>query len=143
IKYGQTFSHNPRGGHRRMTRYMEDVSIYALLWILSANSIAQSLFLYLLETPNAYQDKIRWFIFDEFGVVVSERSLYRVFKKRRWSRKMMTQRALQQSMPLRADWIARIRGYLKEQFVFLDESACNSRMMDRKYGWSAIGAPAL
>jgi transposase len=39
--------------------------------------------------------------------------------------------------------MARIRSYLKEQFVFLDESACNSRTLDRKYGWSLIGEPAL
>jgi len=27
--------------------------------------------------------------------------------------------------------------------VFVDESACNSRTMDRKYGWSLVGEPAL
>jgi hypothetical protein len=66
---------------------------------------------------------MRWFIYDEFGLVVSERAIRRVMRKRRWLKKVMTQRALQQSGVLRADWIAKIRGYSKEQFVFVNESA--------------------
>ena len=87
-------------------------------------------------------DEMRWFLYDDFDVVVSERSIRRLFKRRRWSRKVMVQRALQQNRRLRAAWIARIREYYAKQFVFVDESAANSRTMDRKYGWSPIGKPA-
>lgn len=88
-------------------------------------------------------DEMRWFLYDEFDLIVSERSIRRIMTRRRWSKKVMEKRALEQSQFLRADWIARIRGYSAEQFVFVDESACNSRTADRKYGWSPIGEPCL
>ena len=30
-----------------------------------------------------------------------------------------------------------------EQMIFVDESAANERTMDRKFGWSPIGTPAV
>ena len=84
-----------------------------------------------------------WFIFDEFGVVTTERTIRRLFRERQWSRKVMRQVAKQRSQYLREDWIARIKDYHRNQFVFVDESACNQRSMDRKYGWSPVNTPAV
>lgn len=84
---------------------------------------------------------MRWFLFDEFEIVTTERSLRQIFRRRRWSRKAIQWRAKQQSLTLRLDWMVRIKDYQKEQFVFLDESACNARTMDRKVGWSEVGVP--
>jgi hypothetical protein len=55
----------------------------------------------------------------------------------------MRQVAKQRSRYLREDWVARIKDYHQDQFVFVDESASNQRSMDRKYGWSPINTPAI
>jgi len=49
--------------------------------------------------------------------------------------------ARQRNPGLRDDWIIRICGYRRNQFVFVDESACNEKTMDRKYGWAPINEP--
>ena len=36
-------------------------------------------------------------------------------------------------------WIGRQATWRASQLVFLDESACNERTGDRKYGWAPIG----
>src|SRR4051812_6030811 len=84
---------------------------------------------------------MRWFLFDEFDVVVNERTLRRLFRRKRWSLKQMQMRAKQQSMELRLEWITRIKDFTQEQFVFVDESAANARTLDRKRGWSEEGVP--
>ena len=50
--------------------------------------------------------------------------------------------AQQRNLGLRDDWIIRICGYRRDQFVFVDELACNEKTMDRKYGWALINEPA-
>jgi hypothetical protein len=84
---------------------------------------------------------MRWFLFNEFNIIVNERTLRRLLRRKRWSRKQMQMRAKQQSMELRLEWITRIKDYTREQFVFVDESAANTRTLDRKYGWSEVGVP--
>jgi hypothetical protein len=60
----------------------------------------------------------------------------------RWSRKIATKRAKEQSDPLRRVYLARVaQHYIADQIVALDESACNERTGDRKYGWSPINTP--
>ena len=39
-------------------------------------------------------------------------------------------------------WQKRLTEWAAEQLLYLDESACNERTMDRKYGWSEVGTPA-
>jgi hypothetical protein len=36
----------------------------------------------------------------------------------------------------------RLIEWTPEQLVYVDESACNERTSDRKYGWSPVGLPA-
>ena len=48
----------------------------------------------------------------------------------------------QRNLGLRDDWIIRTCGYRRDQFIFVDESACNEKTMDRKYGWAPINEPA-
>jgi len=108
-----------------------------------SSQIEDALFEFLTESPDVYYSEMLWFIFDEFGVVTTERTVRRVLRKRQWSRKVMRQVAKQRSQYLREDWIARIKDYHRDQFVFVDESACNQRSMDRKYGWSPVNTPAI
>ena len=60
----------------------------------------------------------------------------------RWSHKLATKRAKEQSEPLRRFYLARMaQQYKAEQIVALDTSACNERTGYHKYGWSPIGEP--
>lgn len=53
----------------------------------------------------------------------------------RWSRKIATKKAAEQSDALRRVFQARIQAnYTAAQVVALDESACNERTGNRKYG---------
>ncbi|KAF7564288.1 uncharacterized protein PtrM4_153110 [Pyrenophora tritici-repentis] len=77
---------------------------------------------------------MRWdFLYDEYDVRISLASVYRELEKMRWSRKLATKRAKEQSEPLRRLYLARMAQHYKaEQIVALDESACNERTGDRK-----------
>jgi hypothetical protein len=56
-----------------------------------------------------------------------------------WSRKVATKRASEQSDALRRVFRARVQlNYIVEQIVAIDESACNERTGDCKYGWSPV-----
>ncbi len=39
--------------------------------------------------------------------------------------------------------MVRLTEWTPEQMIFVDESAANERTMDRKFGWSPIGTPAV
>ena len=47
--------------------------------------------------------------------------------------------AAQRNSELRDDWIRKLAGYTANQLIFVDESAANERIGDRKYGWAPIG----
>ena len=79
------------------------------------------------------------FLFDEFDLQVSTPTIYRTLTKARWSRKAVRARAAERSHELRALWIGRQATWNASQLVFLDESACNERTGDRKFGWAPIG----
>ena len=97
---------------------------------------------YLHGHPQAYLDEMMGFLFDEYCVTASQWTVYRALKKLRWSRKVATKRAKEQSEPLRRTFRARVGHlYQADQIVAIDESACNERTGDRKYGWSAINTP--
>ena len=58
----------------------------------------------------------------------------------KWSRKITTKRAAEQSDALYRVFRARVQlNYVAEQIVPIYESASNERTGDRKYGWSPIG----
>ena len=46
-----------------------------------------------------------------------------------------------QDEDLRASWMATISQYEAEHLVFLDETACNGRTPNRRWGWSPRGFP--
>jgi hypothetical protein len=58
----------------------------------------------------------------------------------RWSRKVATKQAAEQSDALRRVFQARVQTYYTaDQIIAIDESACNKRTGDRKYSWGPIG----
>ena len=90
--------------------------------------------------PQAYLEEVRDWILDEFDIAVSTSLVYRELRRMKWSRKIATKRAVEQSDALRRVFRARVQlNYTAEQIVAIDESACNERTGDRKYGWSPVG----
>ncbi|KAF7575084.1 DDE-3 multi-domain protein [Pyrenophora tritici-repentis] len=103
---------------------------------------------YLNGSPGAYMDEMRDFLYDEYDVRISLASVYRELEKMRWSRKLATKRAKEQSEPLRRLYLARMAQHYKaEQIVALDESACNERTGDRNFRrserWSLLPAMTI
>lgn len=82
-----------------------------------------------------------WFLFDEYGFKVSERTLSRVLKDAGWSRKQAIRRAKERSEELRQAWKVRQFDMPAWKVVCIDESAANERTGSRRYGWSLKGAP--
>jgi hypothetical protein len=95
---------------------------------------------YLNGRPQAYLEEMKDWLLDEFDIPVSIGLVYRELQKMKWSRKIATKKAAEQSDTLRCVFQARLQqNYTTEQLVAIDESACNERTGDRKYGWGPIG----
>jgi transposase len=89
--------------------------------------------------PTSYIDEMRDFLYDEYDVKVSLTTLGDQLKALRWSRKAASKAARERHEGLRRAFRARCQQiYRPDQIICLDESACNERTGDRKYGWSEI-----
>jgi transposase len=85
---------------------------------------------------------MRDWLYDEFDIQTTIWTVFRALEKLKWSRKLGSKRAKEQSSPLRRVYAARIaQHYTVEMIVAVDESACNERTGDRKYGWTPINEP--
>ena len=82
-----------------------------------------------------------WFLYNNYNIIVTQSTLSAGLKQRKWSRKVMRIIARQHNPGLRDNWIVQICGYRRDQFVFVDELACNKKTMDRKYKWAPINKP--
>ena len=51
----------------------------------------------------------------------------------------MQLRAAQQNPELRTQWINKLSEWNTEQLIFIDKSAANEHMADRKYSWAPVG----
>lgn len=100
------------------------------------------LFAMLDGNPTAYLDEMQAFLYDEHDVKVSVAAIWRALKQRQWSRKVATRRARERNELLRRVFQLRCQQqYNPEMLVCIDESACNERTGDRKYGWSPVNTP--
>jgi transposase len=95
---------------------------------------------YLAGRPHAYLEEMKDWLLDELNLDVSILSVSRELKRMNWSRKLASKKAAEQSDALRRVFQARCQqNYTAEQIVAVDESACNERTGDRKYGWGPVG----
>ncbi|KAF9728512.1 hypothetical protein PMIN01_13340 [Paraphaeosphaeria minitans] len=89
--------------------------------------------------PTAYLDEMQDFLYDEYDVKISVATLDRELEAMRWSGKAASKAARERHEGLRRAFRARCEQiYRPDQIVCLDESACNERTGDRKYGWSEV-----
>ena len=73
-----------------------------------------------------------------YGIDVSEATVCKLLHRHGFSRKKIRQVALQRSMTLRGEFMAKALLY-KELFVWLDETDCDKRSFMRRYGYSIKG----
>jgi hypothetical protein len=96
---------------------------------------------YIEDFPLAYRDEVCELLFEEWDIVVSPRTVGRYLSELKITHKRVGFINLRRDEALIADFLARMMDFTPEQLVALDESACNERTGDRKFGWSARGKP--
>ena len=79
----------------------------------------------ILDEPKLYLSEVCKAVFDYSGVVVSEATICRLFRKYGITRKKIRRVALQQSAVLRGQFMADVLLYRREMFVWVDESGCD------------------
>lgn len=92
-----------------------------------SQQIEEQLLAYLEERPMSYLDELVYMLFDDFGLVVDESTVWRALHRLGWSRKQMRRVASQRNAFLRESWFAALADWRADQLIFLDESAACER----------------
>ena len=100
----------------------------------------ESLQAYLRQYPFTYQDELKVFLNEEWGIQVSKPTICRRLKELDISRQT-GQRVGPQSQILRDDWQASIVRMRAEQLVFLDECNFKQQSCWRSMAYGPIGDP--
>ena len=85
---------------------------------------------------------MQWFLLEELDIIVSQPTISRVLRQRRWSRKIAQRIGINRNNELRAQWHADLLRVTAEQLVFIDESMFNESTGWRRYAWAPIGQAA-
>ena len=93
---------------------------------------------YLKNRSHVYLNEMTWFLFDEFEIVMNEITISRALKRLNWNRKKVIKQAAQRNEMLWNDWMTRLRKWIVDQLIFLNESAACERIDDRKYKWASL-----
>jgi hypothetical protein len=83
-----------------------------------------------------------WFLWEEWGVFVSQPTVSRTIKRIDISRKQGERVGIRQNDELRLDWKAQMLHVTAEQLVFVDESLFNETTGWRHYAYAPIGEAA-
>jgi hypothetical protein len=105
------------------------------LSILNAAEVSDLLY-YLQCRPTDYLDELAWYCYDSLDKVIAPSSIGNLLRRLKWTRKRVKERAREQSAELRAAWEVTRAGWRGVRLCFVNESACNERLADRKYGWA-------
>ena len=98
----------------------------------------------LTEEPDLYQCEMVDFFYRRFRKKISERSVSRILHSTRWTRTTNRRIAQQRDADLRDYYLHRMSQYKSYQLVFVDESGCDGRAGQRRWGWSPKGtSPVL
>lgn len=83
-----------------------------------------------------------WWLFYERGVIVSQSTVSRLLKRRKWTRKNLTRISRNRSEALRDAYKADIAKFDAEALIFLDESIFNEKTSWRHRAYAPIGHEA-
>jgi transposase len=102
----------------------------------------QELELLVLARPDLYQEEMQYYFLDYWDFWPSQPTISRSLAALKLSRKVQERRAGQRNESLRAEWARWVWLQPVEYLVFVDESACSEKSLDRKYGYSPRGMPS-
>jgi hypothetical protein len=89
--------------------------------------------------PSVYLDELRWFLWDDYDVWCSIRTLGWLLKDNNYRKKKVRVIASERDPMLWDYWVAQLSQWKHFQLIFVDESAANERTKDRKHGWAPLG----
>ena len=96
----------------------------------------------VVETPSIYLKEICMKIQSITGTVVAESTVCRFLQRNSFTRKKLTNIAIQRNEVLRQCFVAECDNYSPEMMVFIDETGCDRRASMRKFGYAMRGQPA-
>jgi hypothetical protein len=101
------------------------------------------LFEYLREKPTAYVDKMIEFMFDEYGVEMSDCTLFCTLEEAKWTQKVAGKHTKEHNEALQAAFYNITWYWDPVQVVAVDKSVANERTADRKRGWGPASEPII
>jgi transposase len=93
----------------------------------------------LVEKPGMYQDEMVVFLFDEFGVLLTQSNISRALKAAKWTKKAARQVAKERNAELRDLYLYNLSAFQSHHLVYIDESGCDKRVGFRRTGWAPVG----
>lgn len=97
----------------------------------------------IFKDPTLYGDEVATFIEYEFDIILCQQTISRLWRRASLSRKQVIAQAKQRNTELIRDWKHKMMRWKAEQCVWLDESACNERTGDRRFGMAPVGSAAI
>jgi hypothetical protein len=112
------------------------------------------LFEYLREKPTAYMDEMIEFVFDEYGVGLSDCTLFSkqgtvgetmfcTLEAAKWTQKVASKQAKERNEALQAAFYNITWYWDTVQVVAINKSVANERTADRKRGWGPASEPII
>ena len=95
----------------------------------------------VLETPGIYLHELQAKLLARFGVTVGVATICRTLKYMGCTRQVIQHIPVQRSEELRAKFMAEISVYDPSMLIWVDESGCDRRHSQRKWGYSLRGMP--
>ena len=94
---------------------------------------------FLEHQPWAYQDEMEYYLFDDWGITVSQSTISKALKSMKINTKCLKREALERSQECRNMYFLDISQFTHDMLIYLDESAANEHTMHRKRGWAEYG----
>lgn len=113
----------PRGRRRLITPYMEEI-----------------LRDQLIDNSAMFRCEIADFLYEKTGIEISPSSISRSLHAMGWSRKVARRVAKQRNYELRDLYLHRLSEFETNQLIFIDESGCDKKAGQRRWGWAPRGS---
>ena len=97
----------------------------------------------ILENTGIYLHELQERFYSRFGVTISVPTICRTLRHMGCSRRVICYIALQRSDELRAKFMAEMRLYDADMFIWIDKSGCDRRNSTRKLAYIIRGVPPV
>jgi transposase len=104
--------------------------------------IEADLLILLSIRPTLYLEELQYHIELQYGLMPHLCTIWRCISRKGFTKKVAQRIAKERNHQARERFYDLIQSLQVDQLVYCDESACNERTLDRKYGWAPAGMPA-